>query len=118
MYDEIYKLTNKYFDNFEKKDIAALSDMFDDNIFLFDPIIKRIDGKSSVIKANKKIFDSCSKIQFTKKNIYVDQSKMVASGEVEFYCDKTKINVVDIITYNEDLKIKSIIAYLDTKGLS
>tara|TARA_Y100000389_G_C17462898_1_gene523159 strand:- start:3152 stop:3517 length:366 start_codon:yes stop_codon:yes gene_type:complete len=118
MYDELYKLTDYYFDNFEKKNILALSDMFDDEIFLFDPIIKRVNGKANVINVNKRIFDSCNKIKFTKKEIFIDQRKMIATGEVEFFCDEKKINVVDIIAYSESLKIISIKAYLDTKGLS
>ena len=67
MKDLIYELTNKYFINFENKNIEALSEMFADDISLFDPVIQKVEGKTNVLKINKNIFDNCKKIEFTKK---------------------------------------------------
>ncbi len=114
MYDNLKQLTEEYFYNFEKKDINKLEEMFDDNIILFDPIVKEVIGKNAVLDINKNIFSDCKEIRFTKKELFIDEGKLTIIGEVEFYCANTKINVVDIIRFNKDLKIVSIVAYLDT----
>ena len=56
-------------------------------------------------------------IDFSQKNIYIDSEKMVAVGEIEFYCDKVRMNVVDIIKFNSEFKIVSITAYFDGRGI-
>lgn len=114
MRELIHKLANNYFINFEKKNIHGLSEMFEDNISLFDPVVQNVVGKKNVLKVNKDMFDTHDEIKFTMKEIFVDASKMTAIGEVEFFLGKTKINVVDIIKFNKDMKIISITAYLDT----
>ena len=91
--------------------------MFDDNIYLFDPIVKKIEGKHNVLEVNREIFKSCKEIKFLKKEYIIDSNKMTVAGKVEFFCDNQRINVVDIITFNSNLKIISIVAYLDTKEL-
>lgn len=112
-----YKLIDEYFIAFENKDIEKLKNMFDDNITLFDPVVKLIQGKAQVIEVNMNIFNDCTNLNFIKKDIFIDIEKMTAIGEVEFYCNDIKINVVDIIKFNNDLKINSITAYLDTKTI-
>ena len=117
MYASLKSVASQYFESFRKKDLESLYNLFDEQITLYDPIVSLVKGRDNVINVNKKIFDDCNEIKFTKKDIFIDSTKMCVIAEIEFYCDKTKINVVDIITYSEDLKIKSITAYLDTKGL-
>ena len=114
MYNKLNELANQYFTNFENKDIEALKEAFSDDITLFDPVVKLVKGKKSVLEINQNIFNDCKEIKFIKKDIFIDESKMTAIGELEFYCGETKINVVDIIKFNDDLQIKSITAYLDT----
>jgi len=118
MYEKLRALTLIYFSEFENKNIKALEKVFSDNVTLFDPIVKLVTGKEKVLEVNKNIFYDCKEIRFTKKNIFIDESKMTAIGEVEFYCNDTKINVVDIIKFNNNLKIQSITAYLDTGVLN
>jgi len=43
---------------------------------------------------------------------------MITVGEIEFYVDKLRMNVVDIIKFNVDFKIISINAYFDTEALN
>ena len=114
MYEKLRVLAYRYFTNFENKDIKALEEDFSEDITLFDPVVKLVKGKEAVLEINKNIFSDCKTIEFTKQDIFIDESKMTAVGELEFFCGETKINVVDIIKFTDDLKIQSITAYLDT----
>ena len=114
MHNNLLKLANNYFQAFENKDLEKLGKLFDERVTLFDPVIKLVEGKEKVLEANQNIFNDCKNIKFIKKDIFVDETKMTVIGELEFYCDETRINVVDIIKFNDNLKIKSITAYLDT----
>ena len=58
--------------------------MFDDNIYLFDPIVK-IEGKHNVLEVNREIFKSCMEIKFLKKEYIIDSNKMTVAGKVEFF---------------------------------
>jgi hypothetical protein len=118
MKNKLKEITEQYFSSFESKDIMSLEKLFDKEIKLFDPVIKEVIGKDKVIEANKNIFNGCEKIIFTKKNIYVDSKEMTTVGEIEFYVDKLRMNVVDIIKFNVDFKIISINAYFDTEALN
>lgn len=117
MYTSLKSIASQYFESFRKKDLESLYNLFDQQITLYDPIVSLVKGRDNVINVNKNIFDECNEIKFTKKDIFIDSTKMCAIAEIEFYCDEKKINVVDIITFNKSLKIISIKAYLDTKGL-
>ena len=118
MKDKLQKITERYFLSFENKDIGALKKIFDKDVKLFDPIVKEVIGRDKVLEVNKNIFNTCKLINFTQKNIFIDSEKMVTIGEIEFYCDKVKLNVVDIIKFNSKFKIISITAYLDTEVLN
>ena len=114
MYDRLKKVADEYFEAFGNKDLETLKRLFVNDVRLFDPVVKEVLGKEAVLKANQNIFDSCKTIHFTRQDIFIDESKNVVVGELEFYLDKTKVNVVDVIRFNKDLKIESIAAYLDT----
>lgn len=107
-------LTEKYFENFKNKNLNVLNEIFDDNIKLYDPFVKNVIGKQNVLKITKGILDSCEEIKFTQQDIFVDVQKMTTVSEIEFYCGKIRINVVDIIKFSNQNKIISITAYLDT----
>ena len=95
-----------------------MKNIFDKDVKLFDPVVKEVLGRDRVLEVNKNIFNTCKLINFTQKNIFIDSEKMVTIGEIEFYCDKVKLNVVDIIKFNSKFKIISITAYLDTEVLN
>lgn len=116
MYNQLQLLAYKYFESFSHKDLKRLESLFDDEITLFDPIVKNVIGKNNVLNINKDIFDNCKNITICKQDIFIDVKKMIIIGEIEFNCDETKINVVDIIKINMDMKIESITAYLDTSS--
>ncbi len=104
------KLTQEYIRAFENKDLDTLNDLFQTNFALEDPVVKRIEGKDKAIEAIKGIFDSCEKLTFKAKNIYVDGETSI----IEFILtlDDTTLTGTDIIEW-EDKKMKELRAYLD-----
>jgi hypothetical protein len=99
----------EYFNYFSNKDINQLSNLFDDDITLVDWNISATN-KNNVIQANKDIFNSVQTINVEIVNI--------SEKEKTFFCQliitingSEKIDVVDIIEFNNVGKIKSIKAY-------
>ena len=102
-----------YLDAFSSKRIDILNDMFSDDIVLYDWETKYI-GKDSVLQANKDIFKSFSTIKVNPINIIDNKEKLVVAAQIEitFNNDEQKpLYVVDVITYDDNYKIKSIVAY-------
>lgn len=116
--EQIIELTIHYLKYFEEKNITELKNLFDDDIILFDPMIKEVKGIGNVVKVNQDIFSSYESIRFTKRRIIVDQISNISVGELEIFFDKKEIQVVDIIEFNNDGKIKKITAYFDTSEKS
>ena len=83
--------------------------MFAENVFLRDWEISA-KGKSEVLAANQKIFDSVESICVSPIEMYEQGDTVVA--ELEILVDGKIIElVVDIIEFNESGKITSIKAY-------
>ena len=106
-------LGKKYFSAFENKEISSISEMFDESIKLTDPFVKTISGKTNVLATNADIFKDVSVIKFSKCDIFVDEEKNTIIGELEILLDKTKLEVVDIIVFNDVFLITSITAYIN-----
>tara|TARA_B100001250_G_C19252697_1_gene551421 strand:- start:42 stop:380 length:339 start_codon:yes stop_codon:yes gene_type:complete len=105
----IIEITKIYFKSFSDKNIIKLTDLYDDDVILKDWDIN-IKGKKNVIKANENLFNSVKSINIFIKNIYND--KLVVISEINIIInDNTKLNVVDIIKFNNNFKIIEIIAY-------
>lgn len=104
------ELTQKYIEAFDRKDLAKCAELFTDNFALEDPVVKRIEGKEEVLKSIKGIFDSCTTLDFTAKNIYQDNQTTI----IEFILklDDTILTGTDIIEW-ENNKMKELRAYLD-----
>jgi acetylglutamate kinase len=103
------KLIN-YFKTFSNKDINGLSEMFSDDIRLSDWDIMEF-GKKNVLTANQKIFDSVETITVKPINFYFDDDN-TASVEILVVINEIQIlEVVDIISFNENGLIDSIKAY-------
>lgn len=114
--DELYNTTEKYFHAFEMKDIECITNMFASDIVLKDPYVKEVKGLNTVLDIYSDIFHNCVSITIEKIAIFVDCFSATAVGEIELYCGITKIEVVDIIEYTSDGKIRKITAYLDRKN--
>ncbi len=104
------ELTKKYIEAFDSKDLATCAELFTDDFALEDPVVKRIEGKNEVLKAIKSIFDSCSNLKFSEKNIYQDNQTTII--EFVLKLDDTILTGTDIIEW-ENNKMKELRAYLD-----
>jgi limonene-1,2-epoxide hydrolase len=104
------ELTKKYIRAFDRKDLDKCAELFTDDFALEDPVVKRIEGKNEVLKAIKGIFDSCTILDFSAKNIYQDNQTTI----IEFILklDDTVLYGTDIIEW-ENNKMKELRAYLD-----
>lgn len=104
------ELTQKYIEAFDSKNLVKCSELFTDDFSLEDPVVKRIDGKEEVLKAIEGIFNSCSTLQFSAKNIYQDNQTTII--EFTLKLDDTVLSGTDIIEW-KDNKMKELRAYLD-----
>ena len=100
---------NYYFKVFSKKKIDELSELFSDDITLRD-WENNASGKTEVLNVNKKIFNNVESINVVPVNLYKSENKIIAELEI-IINGKEKILVVDIISFNNDGKIKSIKAF-------
>ncbi|MGJ0344499.1 nuclear transport factor 2 family protein [Aliarcobacter cryaerophilus] len=104
------ELTKQYIEAFDSKNLDKCAELFTDEFALEDPVVRRIEGKTEVLKAIKSIFDSCIKLDFSAKNIYQDNQTTI----IEFILklDDTILTGTDIIEWEEN-KMKELRAYLD-----
>lgn len=98
-----------YFKAFSEKDINQLQTFFNENISLADWEISA-QGKSEVVAANQKIFDSVESIHVSPTALYEDQNTVIAELDV-IVNDQDTLKVVDIIQFSEQNEILSITAY-------
>ncbi len=104
------ELTEKYIEAFDSKNLDKCAELFTENFALEDPVVRRIEGKVEVLKAIKSIFDSCTKLDFSAKNIFQDNQTTII--EFVLKLDDTTLTGTDIIEW-EEYKMKELRAYLD-----
>jgi len=107
-FDNLVVEAKKYFQLFSDKDVSGLQGMFSDDVSLKDWEIN-FCGKAPVVAANKKIFNSVSNLNVIVENVYQNGNKVFA--EILVQIDNETIPVLDVLTFNEDMKINSITAY-------
>jgi hypothetical protein len=106
---DYYNLLHEYFNNFSNKDLVKLSKLFSSDVSLTDWEISA-DGIENVLKANENIFNSVDKIRVNILNIFEKNNQFSCQLEI-IINDKEKIDVVDIIKFNDNNKISLIKAY-------
>jgi len=109
---DLKQLCLEYFTAFSNKDLDKLAGMFDDHVSLRDWEMSA-SGKSSVLSANKHIFDSVESITVTPLVLHQDANTVVAEISIEVYDTDgatTILLVVDIIEFVGN-KIRSVRAY-------
>lgn len=103
-------LTLSYLERYAAKDIAAIDEMFAEDIVLRDWKI-RVVGKEHALQETRKNFESADSIDIEVLSTY--ESINTVAAELKITVDATEeLYVVDVITYNDVGKIKSIRAYL------
>jgi len=104
----IKSLITKYQKAFNYHDLNKLSELFDNKIRLKDWDID-VKGKKNVLKANKEIFEKVKKIKCIPIQTIIYRKTAIC--EVYVVVNKKKINVVDIIKFNDKKKIIYIKAF-------
>ena len=103
----------EYFTTFSNQDLDGLSKMFSDDVILVDWDINA-NGKEEVLEANKKIFQSVDTINVVPYFYYVGEEAYAVEIDVIVNAGNESeeiIQVVDIISFNEEGLIQSIEAY-------
>lgn len=108
------KLTNKYFADFEKKNIFNLNNSFQKNILLIDSG-RAIKGNKKVLNFNKQIFKKNKIIKIKILSQAFDISKNISFSYIKVILDKKSYNIVDLIEFSKKSKIKKIIAFINLK---
>lgn len=109
------KRTNKerclaYLKKYAEKDIKAIDQMFADDIVLRDWKIYVV-GKDNALRETKKNFDSVESISIEVLSTYENENAVAA--ELKIVVDSTEeLFVVDVVTFDKNLKIAAIRAYL------
>jgi ketosteroid isomerase-like protein len=109
MMPDYKQLATQYFEAFSRKDIAAVTGMFERDVILSDWEITAF-GKEEVVKANQRIFDGVDTIHVTPKDIYLDGQVIIADLKI-LVNNKDELKVVDIIHYNVRGEITRITAF-------
>ena len=106
----IKELTQDYIQAFNNKDLNTLSAMFDENVVLEDPVVKRVEGKAAVLAAVEGIFKNAAQLSFGSRNIFVDGSTSLI--EFRLRLGDLLLTGVDVIEWR-DGKLRELRAYLD-----
>jgi len=99
----------QYFDAFSEKDLARIEGMLSEDVALKDWEIEAT-GKAAVLEANQNIFRSVKTIAVHPRQLIHEKDIIAATLEITIDGDSV-INVVDIISFNENHQIRSIRAY-------
>ena len=105
------QLTQQYIACFNAKNINGIEKLLSNDFALEDPVVKRIQGKQNALSAISNIFNSCSTLSFTAKNIY--QDGMTTIIEFTLVLDQQVLTGTDIIDWNEAGQMLELRAYLD-----
>ena len=102
-------IATQYFAAFSNKDTPSMSPLLADGIKLKDWQVE-VNGKASVLQANQNIFDSVRSISVTSKLLMEEFSVVVAQLEI-LINEEELISVVDILHFDNELKICSVTAF-------
>lgn len=98
--------TDKYFEAFNNKDLDTLSTLYSNNVRLIDWDID-IEGKEEVLNANKGLFD----LDFTLELNKTYQIDNKTFNEITITIGEDVLEIMDVITFNENYQITNITAY-------
>ena len=103
------KLCERYFILFSEKKIKELSELFSDEIVLKDWNIF-VAGKKDVLTSIENIFNNVKTIGAYPINYYEEGNTVCCEISI-IINDKEKIDAIDVITFDNLIKIKKIKAY-------
>ena len=105
----IKSLVKTYFEAFSNKDLQGLEKLFSEEIVLKDWEVFA-EGKEKVLKANKNIFDLVDRISADLQELYLDDLVAICLIEIVIN-NEERLKVVDIIKFDDQMKIKEVSAY-------
>lgn len=99
-----------YLNLYAAKDLANISDLFSEEITLRDWNIS-VSGKAAAVAETRKNFESAHSIVIEPLHLY--EATGAVAGELRITVNETEIlHVMDVLTFDDAGKIKSIRAYL------
>ncbi len=104
--------THQYIAAFSGRRIDDVAAMLTDDFVLEDPVVKRLEGKESSLKAIKDIFDNNPVLSFSAKNVFAVEGRTTTIIEFTLELGETRLEGVDIIDWR-DGKLAELRAYLD-----
>lgn len=109
MATKLEQLTRSFLAAYEAKDIAAIAAMFHPDVVLRD-WNSEVVGHSGAVAEFTKNFEQANSLKIVIKRIYL--AELSAAAELGITVNQTEIlNVVDVLSFNEEGKILSIVAY-------
>jgi ketosteroid isomerase-like protein len=106
---DLKQLAKQYFEAFSQKDLDRLALIYSDSVTLRDWDID-VAGKTAVLEANQKLFDSVDSINIVPLKLYEDGST-VASEIYILINSHLSLKVVDVIDFDDSGQIQNIRAY-------
>ena len=107
---KIIKLAKIYFETWNMHNIKKLRTLLSNKVCLQDWEIKKVDIEH-VLEANKKIFKKCPDIYAEVLNLGTGKENQVVA-QLKIHVDEEVIlDVIDVLTFDNDSKIKEIKAY-------
>ena len=103
------EITLNYFSVFSNKDLEGLSELLADDVSLMD-WERCSNGKEAVLAASKNIFDAVNKIEI-EPVLLVEEEGYVAAQLKILINDTESLHVMDLLKFNDDQKICSIVAF-------
>jgi ketosteroid isomerase-like protein len=99
-----------YLAAYARKDLAAIREMFSEDIQLRDWNIA-VRGRDAAIDVTAKNFNTADTIEIDPLALYISEGAV--AGELKIVVDKRiKLRVVDVISFNAQGKISAVRAYL------
>jgi hypothetical protein len=103
------QLTRKFLAAYEAKDMAAIAAMFHPDVVLRD-WNSGVSGHAAAVAEFTKNFQQANSLKIVIKRIYL--AELSAAAELEITLNQTELlNVVDVVSFNEEGKILSVVAY-------
>jgi len=105
-------IATNYFKSWETKKVEDIISFLSFNIILIEKN-KIFNGLGEFLNHNSEILDKHT-VKMFSINIFVDCFTDTVVGELQMDISGEIVNVVEILSFNEDMQITKIIAYSDT----
>jgi hypothetical protein len=106
---DVEQLTRKCLAAYQAKDMATIASMFHPNVVLRD-WNSEVRGHTAAVEEFTRNFEQADTLKIEIKSFY--QAELSAAAELEIIVNGTEVlNVVDVLSFNEEGKILSIVAY-------